>query len=74
MREVCCGIHLRRQTALGGFEAGYYADALKEAAALFECVSQNHPSPDGNNFTATTAIGVFLLLNGNRLHFDLLEA
>ena len=74
MREVCCGIHLRRQTALGGLEAGYCARALKEATALFKCLSQNHPFLGGNKYTAITAIVVFSLMNANRLHFDDLEA
>ncbi len=62
------------QSAVGRLESGYYADAIEEAAALFESLSQNHPFLDGNKRTAITAIGVFLLLNGYRLLFDDLEA
>jgi death-on-curing protein len=46
------GIHGLRdsgalQSALGRLESGYYADAIEEAAALFESLSQNHPFLDG---------------------------
>jgi death-on-curing protein len=73
------GIHGLRdsgalQSALGRLESGYYADAIEEAAASFESLSQNHPFLDGNKRTAITATGVFLLLNGYRLRFDDLEA
>lgn len=73
------GIHGLRdenalQSALGRLESGYYADAIEEAAALFESLSQNHPFLDGNKRTAVTATGVFLLLNGYRLQFDDMEA
>ena len=73
------GIHGLRdsgalQSAVGRLESGYYADAIEEAAALFESLSQNHPFLDGNKRTAITATGVFLLLNGYRLLFDDLEA
>jgi len=73
------GIHGLRdtgalQSAVGRLETGYYADAIEEAAALFESLSQNHPFLDGNKRTAITATGVFLLLNGYRLLFDDLQA
>jgi len=73
------GIHGLRdtgalQSALGRLESGYYADAIEEASALFESLSQNHTFLDGNKRTAITATGVFLLLNGYRLLFDDLEA
>ena len=47
------GIHGLRDSgalhsALGRLESGYYADAIEEAAALFESLSQNHPFLDGN--------------------------
>jgi len=63
------GIHGLRdsgalQSAVGRLDSGYYADAIEEAAALFESLSQNHPFLDGNKRTAITATGVFLLLNG----------
>jgi death on curing protein len=73
------GIHGLRdnkalESAVGRLQSGYYADAIEEAAALFESLSQNHPFLDGNKRTAITAVGVFLLLNGYRLTFDDLEA
>jgi death-on-curing protein len=73
------GIHGLRdsgalQSAIGRLETGYYADAIEEAAALFESLSQNHPFLEGNKRTAITATGVFLLMNGYRLMFDDLEA
>jgi death-on-curing protein len=48
------GIHGLRdsgalQSAVGRLESGYYADAIEEAAALFESLSQNHPFLDGTN-------------------------
>jgi death-on-curing protein len=54
--------------------SGYYADAIEEAAALFEGLSQNHPFIDGNKRTAITAAAVFLRLNGYKLLFDDTEA
>jgi death on curing protein len=73
------GIHGLRdnkalESAVGRLQSGYYGDAIEEAAALFESLSQNHPFLDGNKRTAITAVGVFLLLNGYRLTFDDLEA
>ena len=43
--------------------AGYYADVLEEAAALFESLIQNHPFVDGNKRTALAAVEVFLNYN-----------
>lgn len=73
------GIHGLRdrgglQSAVGRPQSGYYADAIEEAAALFESLSQNHPFLDGNKRTAITATGVFLLMNGFDLQFDDLQA
>lgn len=62
------------QSAVGRPQSGYYADAIEEAAALFESLSQNHPFLDGNKRTAITATGVFLLMNGFDLQFDDLQA
>lgn len=62
------------QSAVGRLESGFYADAIEEAAALFESLSQDHPFLDGNKRTAITATAVFLLINGSRLLFDDLEA
>jgi death-on-curing protein len=36
------------ESAVGRLETGYYADAIEEAATLFESLSQNHPFLDGN--------------------------
>lgn len=73
------GIHGLRdrgglQSAVGRPQSGYYADAIEEAAALFESLSQNHPFLDGNKRTAITATGVFLLVHGFDLQFDDLQA
>lgn len=73
------GIHGLRdmaalQSAMGRLQSGYYAEAIEEAAALFESLSQNHPFLDGNKRTAFTATGVFLLMNGFDLQFDDLQA
>jgi death on curing protein len=73
------GVHAIRDAALlesavARPQSGYYADVLEEAAALFESLSQNHPFVDGNKRTAITSAGVFLLLNGYKLHFGDLEA
>jgi death-on-curing protein len=59
---------------VGRLDSGYYADAIEEAAARFESLSQNHPFLEGNKRTAVTAAGVSLLLNGYRLLFEDLEA
>jgi death on curing protein len=73
------GIHGLRdnkalESAAGRLQSGYYADAIEEAAALFESLSQNHPFLDGNKRTAITSVGVFLQLNGYQLFFEDLEA
>lgn len=73
------GIHGLRDragllSAVGRLQSGYYRDAIEEAAALFESLSQNHPFLDGNKRTAITATGVFLLMNGFDLQFDDLQA
>ena len=61
--------HGALKSAVGRPESGYYADAIEEAEALFESLSQNHPFVDGNKRTAVTSTGVFLLLNGFHLQF-----
>jgi death on curing protein len=48
-------------------QAGYYADALEEAAALWESLGQNHPFIDGNKRTAFAAMYTFLSMNGIRM-------
>ncbi|MGA2098597.1 MAG: Fic family protein [Candidatus Acidiferrum sp.] len=47
------------QSVVGRLETGYYADAIEQAAALFESPSQNHLFLDGNKRTAIPATGVF---------------
>lgn len=69
------GIHAIRdraalEAAVGRPQSGYYRDAIEEAAALFESLSQNHPFVDGNKRTALTAAAVFLMMNGYELAFD----
>ena len=48
-------------------QTGYYADLIEEAAALWECLAQNHPFIDGNKCTAFAATYTFLAINGTRL-------
>lgn len=48
-------------------QSGYYRDAIEEAAALWESLSQNHPFVDGNKRTALDVMHVFLELNGIEL-------
>jgi len=45
-------------------QAGYYADLIEEAAALWESMAQNHPFFDGNKRTAFAAAYTFLAVNG----------
>lgn len=45
-------------------QTGYYADAVEEAAALYESLVQNHPFHDGNKRTAFVATNAFLRSNG----------
>ena len=52
------------EAALARPKAGYYADVIEEAAALWESLSQNHPFFDGNKRTAVAATAVFLRING----------
>jgi len=44
-----------------------YADLIKEAAALWEGLAQNHPFIDGNKRTAFAAVYTFLAINGGRI-------
>ncbi len=62
------------QAAVARPQTGYYSDAIEEAAALFESLSQNHPFLDGNKRTAITATIVFLTCNGYRVSFNDAEA
>jgi death-on-curing protein len=48
-------------------QTGYYGDAIEEAAALWESLSQWHPFVDGNKRTAFAAMHVFLTINGVEL-------
>ena len=52
------------EAALFRPQSGYYADAIAEAAALWESLSQNHPFVDGNKRTAFAAMFTFLAING----------
>lgn len=51
------------EAALYRPQTGYYADALEEAAALWESLAQNHPFIDGNKRTAFAAMYTFLTIN-----------
>lgn len=55
-------------------QSGYYADAIAEAAALWESLSQNHPFVDGNKRTAIAAAAAHLAINGYWLQQEELEA
>jgi death on curing protein len=48
-------------------QTGHYANAIEEAAALWESLSQNHPFIDGNKRTAFAVMYTFLTINGWRL-------
>ncbi len=48
-------------------QTGYYQDALEEAAALWESLSQSHPFVDGNKRVAFSATLAFLGINGLRI-------
>jgi death-on-curing protein len=62
------------ESALARPQSGYYDDIVQEAAALWESLSQNHPSIDGNKRIAVTVTVAFLKVNGYRLDFDDIEA
>ena len=55
------------EAALFRPQTGYYDDIVAEAAALLESLAINHPFVDGNKRVAFLAVGLFLLLNGQRL-------
>ena len=55
------------ESALFRSQSGYYADAVAEAAALFESLAINHPFVDGNKRVAFGAVDVFLRINAIRL-------
>ena len=48
-------------------QAGYYADLIAEAAALWESLAQNHPFIDGNKRLAFAVTYTFLTVNGARI-------
>jgi death-on-curing protein len=54
-------------------QSGYYPDAIAEAAALWESLSQNHPFVDGNKRTAIAAAAAHLAINGYWLQQEELE-
>ena len=62
------------ESALARPQSGYYNDAIQEAAALWESLSQNHPFVDGNKRVAVAVMAGFLKVNGWRLEFDDIEA
>jgi death-on-curing protein len=62
------------ESALARPQTGYYSDLIREAAALWESLSQNHPFVDGNKRVAVTTTAAFLRVNGYRLEFDDLAA
>jgi death-on-curing protein len=58
------------EAALFRPQTGYYGDAIAEAAALWESLSQNHPFVDGNKRTAFAAMHAFLLVNSIEIAAD----
>lgn len=62
------------EAALYRPQTGYYADIVEEAAALWESLSQDHPSLDGNKRTAFAATYTFLAINDAHLTADAEEA
>jgi death-on-curing protein len=62
------------ESALARPRSGYYSDLIREAAALWESLSQNHAFLDGNKRVAVTVTAAFLRVNGYRLEFDDLDA
>jgi death on curing protein len=55
------------EAALFRPQTGYYADAIEEAAALWESLSQSHAFIDGNKRTAFAATLTFLAINAVEL-------
>jgi death on curing protein len=55
------------EAALYRPQTGYYADAIEEAAALWESLAQNHPFIDGNKRSAFAAMYTFLAINHLRV-------
>ncbi len=62
------------ESAVARPRSGYYTDAIQQAAALLESLSQNHPFIDGNKRTAFAVAAALLRMNGFRLEFGDLEA
>lgn len=58
------------ESALSRPRSGYYGDLIREAAALWESLSQNHAFVDGNKRVAVTMTAAFLRVNGYRLEFN----
>ncbi len=55
-------------------QSGYYPDAISEAAALWESLSQNHPFVDGNKRTAIASMAAHLAIRGYWLQVEEIEA
>lgn len=51
-------------------QTGYYADAVEEAAALWESLAMNHGFIDGNKRVALDAAVTFLAINGIEVFGD----
>jgi death-on-curing protein len=62
------------ESAVARPRIGYYDDLIREAAALWESLSQNHPFVDGNKRVGVTVTAAFLRANGYLLEFNDLEA
>ncbi len=55
------------EAALFRPQAGFYADLIEEAAALWESLALNHPFLDGNKRTSFAVTYTFLAINGVRI-------
>lgn len=65
---------MRPQNIVAYADAGNVPDAAALAASYGVDIAKNHPFVDGNKRAAFLAVGLFLYLNGLRLHATQAEA
>ena len=65
---------MRPQNIVAYADAGNAPDATALAASYGVGIAKNHPFVDGNKRAAFLAVGLFLYLNGLRLHATQAEA
>ena len=65
---------MRPQNIVAYADAGNAPDAAALAASYGVGIAKNHPFVDGNKRAAFLAVGLFLYLNGLRLHASQAEA